>query len=340
MALDQNKRKYQATGTEKAAQFLMVMGEERAAGILRRLSTEEVQKIGVEMTRMGDMTTEEVNAVLSGFLEECDSKDSISIVADEYTKNVLTQALGSEAAEVILEKILLGGNTKGLDSLRWMEPQLIAGIMQNEHPQIQAIVVSYLQSEQAGEVLSYLPESAVIELIIRMAELESVDPKALQELNFSLEKQVEGVVTKQSSAMGGVRNVANIFNTMERSLGDNLMVRLTKANARVAERVQELMFAFEDLRKVPNKDFQRILREVDSGKLILALKGSDQGLIDKVTSNMSSRAAEIFLDDLSSMGPVRVSDVEAAQREILATTKQLADSGQIILSEDDSAMIG
>ena len=335
-----NKRKYTATGTEKAAKFLMVMGEERAAGVLKRLSSEEVQKIGVEMTRMGDMTTEEVNTVLSSFLEACEANDSINIVADEYTKNVLVQALGSEAAEAILEKILLGGNTKGLDSLRWMEPQLIAGIIQNEHPQIQAIVVSYLQAEQAGEVLSYLPESMVIELIIRMAELESVDPKALQELNHSLEKQVEGVVTKQSSAMGGVRNVANIFNTMERSLEEGLMMRLTKANAKVAERIQELMFAFEDLRKVPNKDFQRILREVATDRLILALKGADQSLIDKVTSNMSQRAAEIFLDDLTSMGPVRVSDVEAAQREILATTKQLADSGQIVLSEDDSAMIG
>lgn len=340
MAYDQNKRKYTATGTEKAAQFLMVMGEDRAAGILRRLSTEEVQKIGVEMTRMGDMTTEEVNNVLSAFLEECESNDSISIVADEYTRNVLTQALGAEAADIILEKIMLGGNTKGLDSLRWMEPQLIAGIIQNEHPQIQAIVVSYLQSEQAGEVLGYLPESTVVELVIRMAELESVDPKALQELNFSLEKQVEGVVTKQSSAMGGVRNVANIFNTMERTLGDTLMTRLNKANAKVAERVQELMFAFEDLRKVPNKDFQRILREVASDKLILALKGADSALIEKVTKNMSARASEIFLDDLSNLGPVRVSDVEAAQREILATTKQLADSGQIILSEEDSAMIG
>lgn len=334
------KRKYTATGTEKAAQFLMVMGEERAAGILRRLSTEEVQKIGVEMTRMGDLTTEEVNGVLSAFLEECQTNDSIAIVADEYTKNVLVQALGVEAAEVILEKIMLGGNTKGLDSLRWMEPQLIAGIIQNEHPQIQAIVVSYLQTEQAGEVLSYLPESTVIELLIRMAELESVDPKALQELNYSLEKQVEGVVTKQSSAMGGVRSVANIFNTMDRSLGEALMLRLNKSNAKVAEKVQELMFAFEDLRKVPNKDFQRILREVASDRLILALKGADQGLITKVTSNMSARAAEIFLDDLQNLGPVRVSDVEAAQREILNTVKQLADSGQVILSEDDAAMIG
>jgi flagellar motor switch protein FliG len=339
-AASAKRGKYNATGTEKAAQFLMVMGEERAAGILRQLSTEEVQKIGVEMTRMGDMTTEEVNNVLASFLEECEANDSISILADEYTRNVLIQALGPEAAEVILEKIMLGGNTKGLDSLRWMEPQLIAGIIQNEHPQIQAIVVSYLQTEQAGEVLACLPESAVTELLIRMAELESVDPKALQELNYSLEKQVEGVVTKQSSAMGGVKSVANIFNTMERSLSDSLMARLGKANPRVAERVQELMFAFEDLRKVPNRDFQRILREVPSDRLILALKGADPSIIDKVTGNMSTRAAEIFLDDLQTLGPVRVSDVEAAQREIINTVKQLADSGQIVLSEDDAAMIG
>ena len=235
---------------------------------------------------------------------------------------------------------MMGGNTKGLDSLRWMEPQLIAGIIQNEHPQIQAIVVSYLQSEQAKDVLHYLPENIVVELLIRMAEMESVDPKALQELNYSLEKQVEGVVTKQSSAMGGVKNVANIFNTMDRSTEEALMTKLGKANARVAERIQELMFVFEDLKKIPNKDFQLLLREVATDKLALALKGAEQALTDKVTKNMSTRAAEIFLDDMSNMGPVKVSDVEAAQKEILAITKRLADAGQIILSEDNAAMIG
>ncbi len=337
---DVAKRKYTATGSEKAAQFLMVMGEERAAEVLKRLSNEEVQKIGLEMTRMNGMNTEEVNYVLSDFLSECEVKGSINIVADEYTKNVLIQALGAEAAETVLERIMLGGNTKGLDSLRWMEPQLIAGIIQNEHPQIQAIVVSYLQPEQAKDVLNYLPETIVVELLIRMAEMESVDPKALQELNYSLEKQVEGVVTKQSSAMGGVKNVANIFNTMDRSTEEALMAKLGKANTRVAERIQELMFVFEDLKKIPNKDFQLLLREVATDKLALALKGAEQVLTDKVTKNMSTRAAEIFLDDMSNMGPVKVSDVEAAQKEILAITKKLADAGQIILSEDNAAMIG
>jgi flagellar motor switch protein FliG len=335
-----SKRKFNTSGAEKAAQFLMVMGEARAAGVLKCLSNEEVQKIGVEMTRMNGMNTEDVNFVLTDFLNECEVKGSINIVADEYTKNVLIQALGSEAAESILERIMMGGNTKGLDSLRWMEPQLIAGIIQNEHPQIQAIVVSYLQSEQAKDVLRYLPENTVVELLIRMAEMESVDPKALQELNYSLERQVEGVVTKQSSAMGGVKNVANIFNTMDRSTEVAIMTKLGTANAKVAERIQELMFVFEDLKKIPNKDFQLLLREVATDKLALALKGAEQVLTDKVTKNMSTRAAEIFLDDMNNMGPVKLSDVEAAQKEILAIAKKLADAGQIILSEDNAAMVG
>jgi flagellar motor switch protein FliG len=334
------KRRHVTTGTEKAAKLLMVLGEERAAGVLRRLSSDVVQKIGLEMTRMGGMTTEEVNSILNAFLKECETNEYISIVADEYTKKVLVQALGPDAAESILEKILLGGNTKGLDSLRWMDPQLIAGIIQHEHPQIQALVVSYLQPEQAGDVLRYLPESLVIELIIRMAEMESVDPKALQELNYSLEKQVEGVVTKQSSAIGGVKSVANIFNTLERSLEDNLMKRLAEHSPGLDERIQELMFVFEDLTGIPNKDFQLLLREITTDKLALALKGADQALMNKVTSNMSVRAAEIFIDDMENMGPVKVTDVEMAQKEILAIAKQMSDTGQIVLSENNTAMIG
>lgn len=335
-----NKKKYSSSGTEKAAQFLMVMGEERAAAVLRQLTSEEVQKIGVEMTRIDGMTTETVNDILESFLKECESNGTISVENSEFTKSVLVQALGEDAAESVLEKILLGGNTKGLDSLRWMEPQLIAGIILNEHPQIQAIVISYLSPEQAGEVLSFLPESTVIELVIRLAQMESVDPKALQELNYALEKQVEGVVSKQSSAVGGVKNVANIFNTLDRSSEDAWMKKIQEVDSDIATRIQELMFVFEDLKDVPNKDFQLLLREVPTDKLTLALKGADQVMMDKVTSNMSSRAAEIFIDDLESMGPVKVTDVETSQKEIIAVAKRLADSGKISLKEEDAAMIG
>lgn len=342
MAMIQTKKSTSTAirGAEKAAQLLMVLGEAQAAEVLRRLNADEVQKIGVEMTRMSGMSTETVNGVLTNFLEECSSNHTINVVADEYTKNVLVQALGIEAAEGILERIMMGGNTKGLDSLRWMEPQLIAGIIQNEHPQIQAIVVSYLQPERAGEVLAALPESIVIELLVRMAEMDSVDPKALQELNYSLEKQVEGVVSKQSSAMGGVKSVANIFNTLDRATEDHLIGKMFKVNSITAERIRELMFVFEDLKKMPNKDFQLLLREVSTEKLVTALKGADPSMVEKVTKNMSSRAAEIFLDDLQSRGPVKVIDVEMMQKEIIAIARQMADAGKIILTEESAAMIG
>lgn len=327
------------TGAEKAAQFLMVMGEALAADVLKQLSSEEVQKIGIEMTRMTDMTTEQVNEVLTTFLVECENNASINIVADEYTKTVLIQALGEEAAEGVLERILMGGNTRGLDSLKWMEPQLVAGIIQNEHPQIQAIVMSYLPADQAGEILAFLPSNSVVELVIRMAEMDAVDPKALHELNYSLEKQVEGVVTKQSSAMGGVRNVANLLNSLDRASEEELMEKITKVSAITAENIQDYMFVFDDLLKIPDKDFQLILREVATDRLAMSLKGADTVMTEKVTKNMSSRAAEIFLEDMENIGPVKVSDVETAQKEVLEVTKKLADSGQIELSADESEMI-
>ena len=328
------------SGPAKAAKFLMVMGESRAAQVLKQLKSDEVQKIGIEMTRLGEMSTEEVTQILNMFLEECESDGSISVVANEYTKSVLVQALGEEAAEGILEQIMMGGDTAGLDALKWMEPQLVAGIIKNEHPQIQAIVISYLGSELSGEVLSHLPEDSVVELIIRMVELDSIDPKALQELNRSLEKQVEGVATKQSSAMGGVKKVANVLNSLEKAFEDTLMEKISSSNAEVAERIQEQMFVFDDLLAIPDKDFQTLLREVATDKLTLALKGAAKALEDKVMKNMSSRAAEIFQEDMETLGPVKVSDVEAAQKEIIAVAKQLADSGQIELNEESGSMIG
>lgn len=328
------------SGPEKAAQLLMVMGEEGAAGVLKLLRADEVHKIGMEMTHLNEMSTEDVNTVLTSFIDGCSNDGSITVEASEYTKTVLTEALGADTASSILEKITRGGNTKGLDALKWMEPQLIAGIIQNEHPQIQAIVVSHLGAELAGEVLAFMPEATVVELALRMAEMEPVDPIALEELNYSLEKQVEGVVTKQSSDMGGVKNVANIFNTLEKSFEESLMEKIQSLDEDVAIAIQEEMFVFEDLKKIPDKDFQKILREVSTETLAMALKGADSIMIEKVLNNMSSRASEIFKEDMESLGPVRIAEVETAQREVLTTTKKMADEDKIVLSDDDGDMVG
>lgn len=327
-------------GSEKAARFLMVLGEEDAATILKQLNDNEVQKIGSKMTTISEMSSDEVNMVLSDFVTECENDASMKMQADEYTRSVLIQALGEQAATQILDKIQMGGNTRGLDALRWMEPQLVAGIIQNEHPQIQAIVVSYLDPDHAAEVLVALPDAVMIEIMARIAAMESVDPKALGELNRSLEQQVEGVASKQSSAMGGVKSAADIINTMDGATEAALMEQLTEVDSEMAQKIQDMMFVFEDLLNIPDKDFQILLREVATDKLAVALKGSDEGISEKVFANMSTRAADIFRDDLENLGPVKVSDVEAGQKEILAIAKRLSDSGEIILAEEEGAMIG
>lgn len=317
----------------------MVMGESGAANILKHLTSDEVQKIGVEMARMKEMSTDEVNQILASFLSDYENDGSIRVVADEYTRSVLERALGPEAAKEALDKIMLGGNTKGLDSLKWMEPQLVAGIIQNEHPQIQAIVISYLGPELSGEVLTYMPENSVVELMIRMAEIDTVDPTALQELNNSLEKQVEGVVRKRGSSVGGIKNVADIFNSLEKNFEESLMEKLTSVNEGLATAIQEQMFVFDDLKLIPSRDFQALLREVSTDKLAMALKGADEEILEKVMKNMSSRAAEIFKEDMEEMGPVKIVDVETAQKEVLSAARKLADDGKIELREDAGAMV-
>lgn len=318
----------------------MVMGEAGAAGILKHLTPDEVQKIGVEMARMKEMSTEEVNQILTSFLEDYEKDGSIRVMADEYTRSVLEKALGKDAAKAALDKIMLGGNTRGLDALKWMEPQLVAGIIQNEHPQIQAIVISYLGPELSGEVLSFMPESSVVELMIRMAEIDTVDPTALQELNNSLEKQVEGVVSKRGTTVGGVKNVADIFNSLDKAFEQSLMEKITSVDEELANAIQEQMFVFEDLKAIPDRDFQALLREVSTDKLSVALKGADEEILDKVVRNMSSRAADIFKEDMEELGPVKIVDVETAQKEVLAAARKLADDGKIELREDAAAMVG
>ena len=332
-------KKVKLRGSEKAARFLMVLGEEDAAAILKQLSSNEVQKIGARMTTINEIPSDEVNMVLSDFISSCENDASMMISAEEFTRSVLVQALGEPAASQILEKITLGGNTRGFDALRWMEPQLVAGIIQNEHPQIQAIIISYLDPEHASEVLSSLKEDQVADVLARIGAMDAVDPRALGELNRSLEMQVEGVSSKQSSNLGGIGNAASILNSIESEMETVLLEKLTEIDADLSAKIQDMMFVFDDLLKVPDRDFQILLREVTTDKLAMALKGADEAMEEKVYANMSKRAAEIFRDDMEGLGPMKISDVEVAQKEILATAKRLADSGEIVLSQDDGTMI-
>lgn len=327
------------SGAKNAAKLLTALGEKHAAEILRRLPPDAVQSIGYHMMTIENLSTAEMNTLIVEFMQDCVDTKTPSVSRDEFTKKVLTEALGVEAAESVIEKILLGGDNHGLDSLRWLEPSLIAGIIKSEHPQIQAIVAAYLPHDIAGRVVKELPKEVALDVLLRMASMESIDPLALQELNNSLEKKIQGVSAKQSSTIGGVKNVAQIFNTLERGYDKQLLAEIANLDPTLEARISELMFVFDDLIHMPDNDFQRLMREVPTDRLVLALKGNDNGLKEKAIANMSTRAAEIFLDDLDAIGPVKIKDVETAQKEILAMAKKLAEAGDILLSQNSEDII-
>jgi len=317
--------------SQKAAILLMSIGEENAAEILKHMGPKEVQRIGVAMANIGDVTKDIVRQVMEDFIGTVNEKTSFGVGAGEYVRNVLTNALGEDKAAGIIDRILLGGNASGLESLKWMDPRAVVDLVKNEHPQIIAIILSYLDSDQAAEVLTAMPEKVRSDLLLRIATLDGVQPAAMKELNSTLEIQLKGNSGVQSSRIGGVKAAANILNFVETSLEAGIMEKLKEADGDLGQEIQDLMFVFDNLIDIDDRGIQTLLREVSTDNLLLALKGADDELKEKIFTNMSSRAAEMLKDDLEAKGPVRLSEVEAAQKEILTIARRLADEGQIML---------
>jgi flagellar motor switch protein FliG len=319
------------SGTERAAIFMMSLGEERAAEVLKHMGPKEVQKVGVIMATLSNVSNEKVQSVLNDFVETANSQSGVGVDSDEYIRKMLNSALGEEKAGGVIDRILLGKNSKGLDSLKWMDPRAVAGVVQNEHPQIIAIVLSYLESDHAAEILQYLPERARSDVLMRIATLDGVPPAALQELNQVLEKQFAGNNNVKNSGVGGIKTAAGILNFMEGAAESAITGAIAEHDEELAQEIQSQMFVFDNLVEVDDRGMQAILREVQSEQLIVALKGADKAIQEKVFNNMSSRAADIMREDLEAKGPVRVKDVEEAQKEMLSIAKRLADSGEISL---------
>ena len=327
MATDNQKR----TGAERAAIFMMSLGENAAAEILRHMGPKDVQKIGAAMASLERVSRSDIDSVLHEFSELVQDQTALGIGADDYVRKVLFSALGEEKASGLIDRILLGRNSKGLEALKWLDPRAIAEMIRHEHPQIVAIVLSHLDADQSAETLGFLPERMQSDLILRIATLDGVQPAALQELDEILERQLSGKNTAKSSMIGGVKSAANILNFMDSSKESAIMESVTQVDEDLAERIHELMFVFGSLVTVDDRGIQTLLREVSTESLVLALKGAEDELKDKIFRNMSKRAAEMLKEDLESKGPVRLSDVEAAQKEVLAVARRLADSGEIIL---------
>ena len=318
-------------GVEKAAILLLSLSEEDAAQILKHLEPKQVQKLGTEMAKVDDMTQSKITSVHKHFIEEIQNYSTIGFQSQDFVKRALTAALGEDKAANLIDQILMGSGAKGLDSLKWMDSKQVASIIRNEHPQIQTIVLSYLEPEQSAEILAQFPEKVRLDLLMRIANLEEVQPAALQELNEIMEKQFAGQAGTQAAKMGGLKSAANIMNYLDTAIEGQLMDAIREQDEEMSQQIQDLMFVFDNLVDVDDKGIQAILREVQQDALLKAIKGADEELKDKIMRNMSKRAAEMLSDDLEALGPVRISEVETAQKEILSVARRLSDSGEIML---------
>lgn len=324
---------------DQAAILLLSLGESSAAQVLKHMGPKEVQRLGMAMSQLSNVQQHEVELVLSTFLDEVRTQTGLGLGSDAYIRKMLVSALGDDKANGLIDRILMGGNTTGLDTLKWMEARSIADVIRNEHPQIQAIVLAYLDPDQSAEVLNYFPEKVRLDVIMRVASLDTVQPSALQELNNILEKQFSGNAGAQTKQMGGYKTAAEIMNNLDSAAENELMESIRELDEDMGLQISDLMFVFDNLKDIDDRGVQSLLREVASDVLIIALKGAEEELKEKIFNNMSKRAAELLRDDLEAKGPVRVSEVEAAQKEILTIARRMADAGEIVLGGSGEAML-
>lgn len=318
-------------GIEKGAILLMSLGENEAAEVLKYLSPREVQKLGSAMAKLKNVPRDKIDLVLGEFRQQAEEKTTLGLASEEYIRSVLTKALGDEKASYLIERILQGGDTSGIESLKWMDSAAVAELIKNEHPQIIATILVHLDRDQAGEVLGYLPERLRNDVLLRIATLDGVQPSALKDLNDVLAKLLSGNANIKKTAMGGIRAAAEILNFMPSQQENQVIESVREYDPDLAQKILDEMFVFEDLLDLDDRAVQLLLREIQSESLIVALKGTSEELRQKIFKNMSQRAAEMLKEDLEAKGPVRVSEVEAEQKEILKIVRRLADEGQISL---------
>ena len=319
-------------GLERSAILLMSLGEEAAAAVFKHLAPKEVQKLGAAMATLQNVPRAQVESVLDDFRQKAEGQSGLGGDSAEYIKAVLNRALGSDRATNLIERILQGGDSAGIENLKWMDASAVAELIKNEHPQIIATILVHLDREQASEVLSFFSATLCNDVILRIATLDGIQPTALKDLNDVLTRLLTGSTNAmQKTTMGGTRVAAEILNFMPVALETSVIATVRNFDAEIAQKILDKMFTFDNLNDLDDRAIQLLLREVQSEGLIVALKGSHPELSERFFKNMSSRAAEMLREDLEAKGPVRVSEVEAAQKEILKIVRRLMDEGQIAL---------
>lgn len=319
------------SGIERVAILMMSLGKNAAAEVMKNFSPAELQALGSKMSTISDVARGDIEKVADSYIEVINEQTGIGIGSQEYLRDVLNKALGVDKADSVIDRILLSGSAQGFEALRWMDARSIAEIIRFEHPQIIALVLSFLDGLHAAEVLNILPENTRADIMLRIATLDNIPPAAIRELNKILEQHASSDSNLESTKLGGVSAAADIMNNIGTAEEAEIMEALKEIDQELGDKISDLMFVFDNLADVDDRAIQTILREVSTESLVTALKGSSQEMQDKVLNNMSSRAAEMLRDDMEAKGPVRLSDVEEAQKEILTEARRLEAEGTIVL---------
>jgi flagellar motor switch protein FliG len=319
-------------GLEDAAILMMSLGEEEAAEVFKHLAPKEVQRLGETIARMKSVPREKVEQVLDKFAGDVSEHSLLVPDTDEYVKGVLRRALGDDKANLLIDRILQGSDVTGIESLKWMDAASVAELLRNEHPQIVAAILVHLDYEQSSAVLKVFAERQRNEVMVRIATLDGIQPSALKDLNEVMSKVLAGGDRLKKTSLGGVKTAAEIINMLGNAVETSVLDYIREADTDLAQKIMDNMFTFDDLERLDDKAIQTLLREVQSESLVIALKGAGSELRERIFKNMSTRAAETLREDLESRGPVRLSEVEAEQKEMLKTVRRLADEGQIMLA--------
>jgi flagellar motor switch protein FliG len=320
----------QDDGIEKSAMLLLTLGEDEAAEVLKHLGPREVQKLGSAMAHLKTVPRDRIEPVLDE-LNERTSQGAPVTVDEEVIRSMLTKALGDDRAANLISRILQGSDTAGIESLKWMDAPTVADLIRNEHPQIIATILVHLEFDHAGEILKHFADRLRNDIVLRIATLDGVQPQALTELNDALSRVMSGAASVKKHAMGGARHAAEILNFAGNAVETAVLDSVREFDPDLAQKILDEMFVFENLIDVEDRGIQLLLREIQSESLIVALKGASEQMREKVFKNMSQRAAEMLREDLEAKGPVRLSEVEAEQKEILKVARRLAEEGQIVL---------
>ncbi|WP_281648564.1 flagellar motor switch protein FliG [Parendozoicomonas sp. Alg238-R29] len=338
--MSDEKTGFVGSGTKNVAVLMLSLGEEGAAEIFKYMSQQEIRQITMAMASMQPLKRDEVQNVLGQFFHEYRYESGLLGGTKQFLERTLNRALSNKDANNMLESVFgEESTTNSLEMIKWMDTSMIAELISNEHPQLQAVVLAYLDADQASAVLQRLPADSHRELLSRVAKLDELHPSILQELNDMFDQNMVKMTSSHNTSVAGLRQVADMMNRMNENSARQLLEHFKGSDTSLAEQIEDQMFVFEHLTKLTDENLARVVAEVPQETLALSLKGASDKLMGKILANMAKRTARYLQNDIENLGSVRASQVQKARQEILDAARKLADAGDIELSAQDEEMI-